>query len=187
MALRHALLRGISSTPILLCTAEMGRLIATAGSVAIRLARRKFDQGEKRVDRLLPRDVPIAWRGRQRVRLRSQRRKQRWRAREEGAHVHRNHRVAGRGVVVRINTAANRKVGYRAVQQPTPNHQTETFSSSQTQVFECEALSADHPEIQARERARQERLQLSNPTDKQARPAPDGDAQKDAEKGTQLD
>lgn len=58
-----------------------------------------------------------------------------------------------------------------AMQQPTPNHQSETFGSGQTQFFECEALSADHPEIQARERARQERLQLSNPTEKQARPA----------------
>ena len=63
-----------------------------------------------------------------------------------------------------------------AMQQPTPNHQSETFGSGQTQYFECEALSADHPEIQARERARQQRLQLSNPTEKQARPAPDGEA-----------
>jgi hypothetical protein len=46
-----------------------------------------------------------------------------------------------------------------AMQQPPPNHQSETFASSQTQVFECEALSADHPGIQARERARQQRLQ----------------------------
>lgn len=68
-----------------------------------------------------------------------------------------------------------------AMQQPTPNHQTETFGSGQTQFFECEALSADHPEIQARERARQQ--QLSNPTQKQARPAPDGEAKK----RTQLD
>ena len=37
-----------------------------------------------------------------------------------------------------------------AIQQPTPNHQGETFGSGQTQFFECEALSADHPEIQAR-------------------------------------
>ena len=36
-----------------------------------------------------------------------------------------------------------------AMQQPTPNHQSETFGSGQTQFFECEALSADHPEIQA--------------------------------------
>ncbi len=70
-----------------------------------------------------------------------------------------------------------------AMQQPTPNHQIETFASGQTQFFECEALSANHPEIQARERARQQRLQLSNPTEKQARLAPDGDA----EKRTQLD
>src|SRR5437667_4192673 len=40
-----------------------------------------------------------------------------------------------------------------AMQQPTPNHQSETFGSGQTQFFECEALSADHPEIQALERA----------------------------------
>ena len=70
-----------------------------------------------------------------------------------------------------------------AMQQPTPNHQSETFGCGQTQYFECEAVAADHPEIQARERARQQRLQLSNPTEKQARPAPDGEA----EKSTQLD
>ena len=70
-----------------------------------------------------------------------------------------------------------------AMQQPTPNHQNETFGSGQTQFFECEALSADHPEIQARERARQQQLQLSNPTDEQARPARNGEA----EKSTQLD
>jgi hypothetical protein len=63
-----------------------------------------------------------------------------------------------------------------AMQQPTPN-QSETFASGQTQFFECEALSADHPEIQARERARQQ-LQLPNPTEKQARPAPDAEAKK---------
>ena len=50
-----------------------------------------------------------------------------------------------------------------AIQQPAPNHQDETFGSGETQFFECEALSSDHPEIQARERARQQRLQLSNP------------------------
>jgi hypothetical protein len=60
------------------------------------------------------------------------------------------------------------------IHQPTPNHQGETFGSGETQFFECEALSADHPEIQARERAPQQRLQLSNPTDKEARPAPEG-------------
>ena len=65
-----------------------------------------------------------------------------------------------------------------AMQQPTPNHQSETFGSGQTQVFECEALSADHPEIQARERTRQQQLQFSNPTTKQARPAPDEEAEK---------
>ena len=70
-----------------------------------------------------------------------------------------------------------------AMQQPTPNHQSETFASGQTQFFECEALSADHPEIQARERARQQRSQRFNPTEKPARPAPDGDA----EESTQLD
>ena len=69
------------------------------------------------------------------------------------------------------------------MQQATPNHQSEPFASGPTHYFECEALSADHPEIQARERARQQRFQLSNPTEKQARPAPDGEA----EKRTQLD
>ncbi len=59
-----------------------------------------------------------------------------------------------------------------ATPQPTPNHQGETFGWGQTQFFECEALSADHPEIQARERARLQRMQSSNPTEKQARPAP---------------
>ena len=70
-----------------------------------------------------------------------------------------------------------------AMQQPTPNHQSETFGSGQTLFFECEALSADHPEIKSRELARQQRLQLSNPTEKQARPEPDGEA----EKSTQFD
>ena len=65
-----------------------------------------------------------------------------------------------------------------AMQQPTPNHQSETFGSGQTQLFECGALAVDHPEIQARERARQQRLQLSNPTEMQARPAPDGETEK---------
>jgi hypothetical protein len=67
------------------------------------------------------------------------------------------------------------------MQQPTPNHQSETFGSGQTQFFECEALSADHPEIQARERARQQRLQLSDPTQQQARPTPDGEAEKNSQ------
>ena len=53
-----------------------------------------------------------------------------------------------------------------AMQQPTSDHLSETFGSGQTQYFECQALSADHPEIQARERARQQHLQLSNPTKK---------------------
>jgi hypothetical protein len=65
-----------------------------------------------------------------------------------------------------------------AMKQPTANHQSETFGSGQTQFFECEALSVDHPEIQARERVRQQRLQLSDPTEKQGRPTPDGDAEK---------
>ncbi len=56
-----------------------------------------------------------------------------------------------------------------AIQQPTPNHQPETYGSGETQFFECEALSTDHPEIQARERARQQRLQLSNPTEEDKR------------------
>jgi hypothetical protein len=65
-----------------------------------------------------------------------------------------------------------------ATQEPTPNHQNETFGSGETQFFECEALSASHPEIQARERARQQQLQFSNATQKQARHAPDGDAER---------
>jgi hypothetical protein len=64
-----------------------------------------------------------------------------------------------------------------ATQKPTANHQSETFGSGQTQFFECEALSADHPEIQARERSRQQCLQLSNPTEKQVRPVADGEAE----------
>ena len=56
-----------------------------------------------------------------------------------------------------------------AVEQPIPSHQAETFGSGETQFFECEALSADHPEIQARERARQQRLPLSNPTEQEKR------------------
>jgi hypothetical protein len=59
------------------------------------------------------------------------------------------------------------------IQEPTPNHQGETFGSGQTQFVESEALAADHPEIQARERARQHRLQLSQPTEKEARPRPE--------------
>jgi hypothetical protein len=53
-----------------------------------------------------------------------------------------------------------------AIQQPTTNHQGETFGLGRTQVFECEALAADHPEIQAREHVRQERLQPANPASK---------------------
>jgi hypothetical protein len=65
-----------------------------------------------------------------------------------------------------------------AIQQPTPNHQAETFGSGETQFFECEALSANHPEIQARERARQLRLQPSNPPENQAQPAPEAQKEK---------
>ena len=43
-----------------------------------------------------------------------------------------------------------------AMQQPTPNHQSETFGSGQTQFFECAALSANHPEIQASRELRTE-------------------------------
>ena len=68
-----------------------------------------------------------------------------------------------------------------AMQQPAPNHQSETFGSGQTQFFECEALSGDHPEIQARERSRQQRSQVSHPKQNQARPSPDGDAEKSAQ------
>lgn len=67
-----------------------------------------------------------------------------------------------------------------AMKQPNPTHQSETFGSGQTQFFECEALSVNHPEIQARERARQEQLQESNPTKKQT--TPDGDAEKKAQR-----
>ena len=70
-----------------------------------------------------------------------------------------------------------------ATQQPTPNHQSETLGYAQTQVFECDALSASDPEIQARERARQQRMQFSKPTEKQSPPAPDGEA----DKSPQLD
>jgi hypothetical protein len=60
-----------------------------------------------------------------------------------------------------------------AIQQPTPNHQSETFGSGETQFFECEVLAADHHEIQARERARQQSLTISNPTEKKDdQPAP---------------
>ena len=59
-----------------------------------------------------------------------------------------------------------------AIHQPTPSHQDETFGSGETQFFECEALSVDHPEIQARERARQQGLQPSNPTGKEVLPPP---------------
>ena len=65
-----------------------------------------------------------------------------------------------------------------AMQQPAPNHQSETFGSGQTQYFECEALSADYPEIQARERTRQQRLQIAHPKQNQSRPAPDAEAEK---------
>lgn len=44
-----------------------------------------------------------------------------------------------------------------AIQHPTPNHQGETSGSGEVQDFECTAISADHPEIQARERTRQQR------------------------------
>lgn len=65
-----------------------------------------------------------------------------------------------------------------AMQQPTANHRCETFGSGQAQFFECAALSADHPEIQARERARQQRLPLANSTEQQARLALDEEAEK---------
>jgi hypothetical protein len=68
------------------------------------------------------------------------------------------------------------------MQQPTANHQGETFGSGQSQFFECEALSADHPEIQARERARQQRLQLAHPTGRQALPAPDVEGKKSTQR-----
>jgi hypothetical protein len=56
-----------------------------------------------------------------------------------------------------------------AIRQPTPNHQGETFGSGETQFFDCEALPADHPQIQARERARQKPLPRSNPAEEEKR------------------
>jgi hypothetical protein len=70
-----------------------------------------------------------------------------------------------------------------AKQQPSANHQSETFGSGQTQVFECEALTADHPDVQDRERARQQRSPLPKPTQQQSRHTQDGDT----EKSTQRD
>jgi hypothetical protein len=55
------------------------------------------------------------------------------------------------------------------IQQPVPNPQSETFGSGETQAFACKALSTDHPEIQARERARQQRLPVSKPIDNEKR------------------
>ena len=72
-----------------------------------------------------------------------------------------------------------------AVQPPTPNHQGETFGSGQTQFFECEALAADHPEMQARERSRQQQLQLSHPAEKEAQAAPDRKKCRGDEKGSE--
>ena len=57
-----------------------------------------------------------------------------------------------------------------AIEQPSPNHQGETYGSGETQFFECEAVSADHPEIQARERARQQQLRVSYLSEKEAGP-----------------
>ena len=70
-----------------------------------------------------------------------------------------------------------------AMQQPSLNHQSETIGSGQTQFFDCEVISAAHPEIQARERARKQPLQRSNPAETQALPAPVGEP----EKSTQID
>ncbi len=72
-----------------------------------------------------------------------------------------------------------------AMQPPTPSHQGETFGSGQTQFFECEALAADHPEIQARERSRQQHLQNSHPTEKGARTAPEVNKTNVDEKGAE--
>jgi len=55
------------------------------------------------------------------------------------------------------------------MQQPTANHQSETFGWGQTQYFECETLSADHAEIQARERARKAATLQSNTKSSPAR------------------
>jgi hypothetical protein len=65
-----------------------------------------------------------------------------------------------------------------AMNQPTMNHQSETYGTGETQFFECEVLSADHPEIQSREHARQQRSQLSNSIQNQVQPAPDQQAAK---------
>ena len=56
-----------------------------------------------------------------------------------------------------------------AIQKPTPDHQDDTFGSGETQFFDCESLSANHPEIQAREHARKQRLPLATPTDEEKR------------------
>jgi hypothetical protein len=64
--------------------------------------------------------------------------------------------------------------GYRGRDALCPNRPRETIGSGDTQVFECEALSADHPEIHARERARQWSLQLPNPTTQEDLPVRDG-------------
>lgn len=55
--------------------------------------------------------------------------------------------------------------------QPNPSHQPETFGSGETQSFTCEVLPASHPEIQARERERQQRLQEANAPEKEVPPA----------------
>jgi hypothetical protein len=54
---------------------------------------------------------------------------------------------------------------------PNPYHRGETFGRAETQAFECEALPADHPEIQARERERQQRLQKDGSSEKKTPPA----------------
>lgn len=42
--------------------------------------------------------------------------------------------------------------------EPNPHHKPETSSNAITQIFECEMLGPDSPEIQERERQRLERL-----------------------------
>ena len=64
-----------------------------------------------------------------------------------------------------------------SLQQPEPSHQSATFGSGQTQFFECEALGVDHPEIQARESARQQQEQSHSTEKKLARPARDRQAE----------
>ncbi len=59
-------------------------------------------------------------------------------------------------------------------QQPNPHHNPQTFDSAETVVFTFEFLPADHPEIQARQRERdeRERMQRAKPEEKEVPPPP---------------